>query len=101
MGRSPAGAVLPDTHTKPVAMLPLEDILKVAKLLDQTGESRPGFLHDEKANLEGNGSGAESCMLSVGEGHTAAAHKRCEKAITVTLEYSEDPTTGDVRIVQK
>jgi hypothetical protein len=82
-------------------MLPLDYILKVGRLLDQTGESRPGFLHDEKANLEGNGSGAESCPLVVCEGRPAGAQKEREKTVTVLLEYSEDSTTGDVRIVQK
>ncbi len=82
-------------------MLTREYILKVARLLDQTGEPRPGFLHDEKPNLEGQGSAVESPALE--ERSAAKTKKRGKKGIRIklTLDYEEDPKSGDVRIVQR
>lgn len=81
-------------------MLTLKHILKVGRLLDETGEPRPGFLHDEADNLEGQGSAVEPGAL------TSPTSVRSEftgevKSVEVSLDYEEDPKTGDIRIVQR
>jgi hypothetical protein len=80
-------------------MLTLNDILKVSRLLDQTGEPRPGFLHDEADNLEGQGTeiqpGALPSPSPSNSGHVE------DIVVSVVLDYESDPKTGDIRIVQR
>lgn len=79
-------------------MLTARYVLGIGKMLDQTGEPRPGFLHAGKDNLEG---------ANVGSGKSVVAGKKPRKksqkksAVKLRLEYEEDPVTGDLRIVQR
>lgn len=81
-------------------MLTLNYVLKVARLLDQTGEPRPGFLHDEKANLRGQDAGRANDYADSVEAD-ARDQGGARTGTNVVLEYEEDPLTGDVRIVQR
>lgn len=84
-------------------MLTRKYVRKVARLLDQTGEPRPGFLRDEKANLEGLGSAVESPALQHGNARSTkkTAGKKKTKAIRIKLDYEEDSECGDLRIVKR
>jgi hypothetical protein len=82
-------------------MLSLNDILRVGRLLDQTGEPRPGFLHDETDNLEGQGTSFELGAIPSRAAVPGCNSKAAEKSVHVTLDYEEDPNTGDFRIVQR
>lgn len=75
-------------------MLTVKYVLKVGKLLDQTGEPRPGFLHDDKNNFEGAATNQGALIASFAEDVQPLS-------VNVNLEYAEDSETGDVRIVQK
>ena len=82
-------------------MLPLKYVLKVARLMDQAGEPRPGFLHDERDNLEGESPTVEgSALQEHGRGHRNRKTKD-EISVDVSLAYEVDSRTGDLRIVQK
>ena len=78
-------------------MLSLPFILEVARLLDQTGEPRPGFLHDEKANLEGQLAPSELGVCSM----SRLVSLRPTNVIRVAFEYVVDPKTGGLRIQRK
>lgn len=79
-------------------MLTAKYISKVARLLDQTGEPRPGFLHDGTANLSGESAISESVLAPK---RKRAKQKKRSKSISITLVYEEDPRTGEPRLVQK
>ena len=82
-------------------MLPLKYVLKVARLMDQTGEPRPGFLHDERDNLQGESPAVEgSALHEHGRGRRNRKIKD-EISVDVSLAYEVDSRTGDLRIVQK
>lgn len=81
-------------------MLSLKHILKVGRLLDETGEPRPGFLHDETDNLEGQGSAVELGPI-IPPAPLQREFTGEVKSVRVSLDYEEDPETGDVRIVQR
>ena len=72
-------------------MLTLQEILKASRMLEQTGEPRPGYLHDGADNLEGQGTVAQGALVSDGE----------DMPVTITLGYEIDEENGDLRIVQK
>ncbi len=81
-------------------MLSLKHILKVGRLFDQTGEPRPGFLHDEVDNLEGQGIAVQpGALTSAEKGRLVGTSET--KSVRVSLDYVEDLKTGDVRIVQR
>lgn len=81
-------------------MLPLKYVLKVARLMDQTGEPRPGFLHDERDNLIGENPAVEgSALRDGGAGHSG--QQGTDDLVEVSLGYEVDSRTGDLRIVQK
>ena len=71
----------------------LENILKIARLLDQTGESRPNYLHDEKPSLGGQHPKSSRSVLSA-KGKGGRGKRR------IRLRYETDAATGDVRLVQ-
>jgi hypothetical protein len=80
-------------------MLSIEDILKVGRLFDQTGEPRPGFLHDETDNFEGQSTAIQPAALNAAR--KTSPRLGPTRSVNVLLEYEEDAKTGDVRIVQK
>jgi len=78
-------------------MLTLNYILKMARLNDQMGELRPGFLLDGKSGLRGPWDTQEPSvkhMRSGGRGKASMGGK-------YRLVNKLDPKTGDVRIVQE
>ena len=83
-------------------MLTLEYVLKIARLLDQTGEPRPGYLHDEQSNLEGYGISSEDLTdLSAADGDSSEEGDNGDDSISVSLDYEVDPKSGYLRIIQK
>ena len=82
-------------------MLSVKRILKVERLLKQTGEPRPGYLHDETDNFEGQATLSQSCDLSTRTQDLENEKHDKPKCISVTLEYEVDSITKDVRIVKK
>ncbi len=82
-------------------MLSLKDILKVGRLLDQTGEPRPGFLHDGTDNLEGQGKSVQTGAQLINTGSAEPEDGVETKSVKLSLEYEEDPKTGEVRVVQR
>ena len=72
-------------------MLTLQEILKAGRMLEQTGEPRPGYLHDGADNFEGQGVVAQGAMVS----------KDNDQTVSITLDYEVDEENGDLRIVQK
>jgi outer membrane protein assembly factor BamD (BamD/ComL family) len=80
-------------------MLTRKQILKVTRLLDQTGEARSGFLHDGQANLRGqNTSTARSAFPGVRPRHKKTP---AEKRVVVRLSYQSDPKTGEPRLTAR
>ncbi len=77
-------------------MLTKEYVLKVARLLDQTGEPRPGY-DDENANLKGQ-SPYPYTDAKYRNSKTASKSKHLLK---LKLEYEDDKITGDVRLVKR
>ena len=82
-------------------MLTVKQILKIGRLLDQTGEPRPGFLHDDTDNFEGQGSALEHGAIPNCASAPRDANSWAEKSVRITLEYQLDETTGDVRLIAK
>ena len=82
-------------------MLTLEYILKVARLLDQTGEPRAGFLLDEASNIEGYHSQGDAGVLTVPNEAERISAIGDEDVIALDLAYEVDEQTGDLRLVQK
>ena len=83
-------------------MLTVKQILKIGRLLDQTGEPRPGFLHDDTDNFEGQGSALEhGAIPNCASVPLQAANSGSEKSVKITLEYQLDETTGDVRLIAR
>lgn len=80
-------------------MLTIEYILKIGRLLDQTGPPRPGFLDDEKANLEGQSTGLEMPILAAAPPLRDSALDE-DRAIILGLKYVVDTKSGDVRVVR-
>ncbi|OGS73791.1 MAG: hypothetical protein A3F91_15830 [Flavobacteria bacterium RIFCSPLOWO2_12_FULL_35_11] len=72
-------------------MLTREQILKVARLLDQTGEPRPGYDHetdDFKGHVQHSSRSKNNSSCS-------------QHIIKLRLDYEEDSESGDVRIVKR
>jgi len=82
-------------------MLSLKHILKVGRLLEQSGEPRPGFLHDEVDNFEGQGTSVQPGALTSTTKVACGREQGQMKSLTVSLDYEIDRKTGDVRIVQR
>lgn len=78
-------------------MLTRKFILKVTRLLDQTGEPRPGFLHDGSSNLGGQGTSPELHTVKKARKEKSGGG-RC---VTVRLSYETDSVTDEPRLVQK
>ncbi len=80
-------------------MLTRKQIRKVARLMDQVGELRPGFLHDADASLDGASSACHAAMPSRRRprGKTAPS----SKVVRVRAEFETDKDTGEVQVVQK
>lgn len=80
-------------------MLTLEDVLKVARLIDQCGEPTPGFLVDGTANLEAHCSLGDHSVLA--ESPALGTPASTTGTVRLRLEYEADDITGDVRIARK
>ncbi len=80
-------------------MLTLAYIMKVARLLDQTGEPRPGYLHDDKSNLAGQTVPIRDGILAR-KRSSRSKHARV-KTTKIALEYDLDGKTGDLRLARK
>ena len=80
-------------------MLTQSYINKVARLMDQIGELRPGFLQDSASSLEGS---VVPCQ-SIGAKHSSreVASKNAMKSVRVEVVFETDESTGEVRAVQK
>ena len=74
-------------------MLTIKQIRKISRLLEQTGESRPGFLHDGADNLEG----PALCNTFIRD-LPATSPNEVSCRIQGT-EYIVDNETGDLRLV--
>ena len=80
-------------------MLTHEQIKQAARLMQQVGELRPGFLKDDTSALEGpepragGTRGARPAKL----GKTS---RKTGKTLKVRLVFHEDSETGDVQIVE-
>lgn len=77
-------------------MLTSNYINRAARLLDQVGELRPGYLHDGSSPLEG---AVEPCH-SVGGGKCAQPATK-KKFVRVNVTFQVDSSTGEVRAVRK
>jgi hypothetical protein len=81
-------------------MLTHKQIQKVARLMDQVGELRPGFVHDSDANLDGAVSACQAAVTS----RRPRSHKRKatgRTSVRVRTVFETDSETGEVRAVQK
>lgn len=79
-------------------MLDLEYILKVGRLLDDTGTPRPGFIDDDADNFEGPEIPSQpSSSFAIGNSDSASAGRK----IVVSIESVVDETNGDVRLVRR
>ncbi len=76
-------------------MLTRKYILRVARLLDQTGEPRPGY-DEEIANLKGS-----NPLLEFSNGNINGTKAQSAAMVNICLSYDQDPATGDVRIVKR
>jgi hypothetical protein len=78
-------------------MLTRKYILQVARLLDQTGEPRPGY-QDEMANFKGH-----DPFVDFSFNNAVPKENNAEESaiLSLALDYEEDPRTGDVRIVRR
>lgn len=80
-------------------MLDLEYILKVGRLLDDTGTPRPGFIDDDADNFEGPETPSQaSSSFALGSPGTASAG---EESVIVSIEAIADEKNGDVRLVRR
>lgn len=73
-------------------MLTEDYIEKVVTLMDQTGEPRPGYLHDEQDNFEG--AIASSCISARENGSGYA------RGVRVAFRY-EVSDSGAITLVQE
>lgn len=79
-------------------MLDLEYILKVGRLLDDTGTPRPGFIDDDADNFEG----PETPSQPSSSFALSSPEKACMgDDVTVYIESVVDETNGDVRLVRR
>lgn len=69
-------------------MLTKEQIVQVSRLLDQTGEPRPGF---DRESDGFKGQHSEKTRIS----------SYSKKMVEIRLDYEKDPVSGDLRIVKK
>ena len=81
-------------------MLTLEYILKIARLRDQMGDLRPGFIHDQKSNLKGPHDSEPVAPPPVRYVRSGKVSRGSMKP-KYRLVHKVDPTSGDVRIVQQ
>lgn len=72
-------------------------INKVARLMDQIGELRPGFLQDAATPLEGS---MEPCS-SVGGKRAQVRSSKGIRSVRVWVAFETDEATGEIRAVQK
>jgi hypothetical protein len=80
-------------------MLTQKQIQKVARLMEQVGELRPGFVHDSDANLDG---AVSACQPKVIVRKRKTANKNTKrKTVRVRVVYETDAETGEERLVQK
>lgn len=79
-------------------MLTEDEIREVARLHDQVGELRPGYLHDGDACLEG-----PHTMPKFGKKSAKTPRRRSSTAVTarVTIAFEEDSKTKELRLIQK
>lgn len=76
-------------------MLTRKYILRVARLLDQTGEPRPGY-DEEIANLKGS-----NPLLDFSNCNINGTKAQGATMVNICLSYDLDPESGDVRIVKQ
>ena len=77
-------------------MLTLKQIQKISRLLDQTGETRPGYLHDGTDNLEG------CAGTEVREARTRSIPETGSPSFAIGMtSYVFDESTGDMRLILK
>jgi hypothetical protein len=81
-------------------MLTRKEISEVARLREQVGELRPGFLHDGAASFEGPASDHHTHARTSPKGSRRRSGKE-RGAVRIKLEYQRDSETGEMRIVQK
>lgn len=83
-------------------MLTKDEILKAARLMNQVGELRPGFLNDGAANIGGpDASHNSNSALRQSRATNRSRIRSTGKRVKVCLAFQEDPETGEIRIVQK
>jgi len=80
-------------------MLTQKQIRKVARLMDQVGELRPGFVRDSDASLDGP---VSACQAAVSPRRRRPLKKTLlGKSVRVRTVFETDAETGEVRVVQK
>jgi len=78
-------------------MLTRREINRVARLMDQVGELRPGFLQDGTSNLEG---AVEPCH-SVGIMGKSSKNGSPKKTVRLHVSFETDEATGEIRVVRR
>lgn len=82
-------------------MLTRKQISKIARLREQVGELRPGFLHDGAASFEGPTSDHYKRAQTSPKRSRRKSGKKGAASVHIKLEYERDPETGETRIIQK
>lgn len=72
----------------------VKEIFRVARLMDQTGEPKSGFLREEDADLEG-----KRPPLRKSRGKKRASKR--SNGVTFRIYHKEDPETGRLHLVQE
>jgi hypothetical protein len=80
-------------------MLTQKQIRKVARLMEQVGELRPGFVRDSDANLDGAVSACQP--KAVVRRRKPTSKSTSGKTVSVRVVYETDVETGEERLVQK
>ena len=87
-------------------MLTRQQIAKAARLMDQVGDLRPGFLLDGTRGVDGPtpvygsvSSGAPIEPLSRTKKKVKSAHR--SGSVKFSIELEKDPVSGEVRITLK
>lgn len=79
-------------------MLTHSRIRKAAKLMQQVGELRPGFLKEEASAIEGPF--AQPGAVSPPNRRSGVATRRKGRRLRVRLVFREDTETGEVQIIK-
>ncbi len=79
----------------------MSTISKAARLMNQTGELRPGYVRDDHAHIEGATPPQDfTARPRVKDGSTKSAKGR-RRGVHLVFNIEADPITGALRVVQK